>query len=166
MAFSRDGNDRNSRGGDRGGFRSRPSFGNRPRFGDRGDRGPVEMHRATCDNCGNECEVPFRPTSGKPVYCSNCFEKQKGGSDSRRFEGRSEGRSFERPESRDNGQSQSQPQYREQLDALTIKLDRILQILEPIAVAEVSEELVLESEEPAMAEEEIKVAKKRSSKKS
>ncbi len=67
---------RNSRGG-----------GFRPRFNNRGnDRGPVEMHKAICDNCGKECEVPFRPTSGKPVFCSNCFENQRGGSDSRRFE--------------------------------------------------------------------------------
>ena len=79
MAFNRD---RNSRPGG-GGFRSRPSFRDKPRFG---DRGPVEMHKAICDNCGKECEVPFRPTGGKPVYCSNCFENQRGGSDSRRSE--------------------------------------------------------------------------------
>ena len=90
MAFNRDRN--SSRGGDRGGFRSRPSFGGRPRFG---DRGPVEMHKAICDNCGKECEVPFRPTSGKPVYCSNCFENKRG-ADSGRFESRAPERSEER----------------------------------------------------------------------
>lgn len=47
------------------------------------------MHKATCDKCRRECEVPFRPTNGKPVYCSNCFEGSKG-SDSRRFEGRND----------------------------------------------------------------------------
>ena len=86
MAFNRDRNS-NSRGG--GGFRPRPGFG------DRGDRGPVEMHKAICDNCGKECEVPFRPTQGKPVFCSNCFRNQKEGSDSR-FENRSSGRSEDR----------------------------------------------------------------------
>lgn len=64
---------------------------NKPRFNDRGSRGPVEMHKAICDNCGKECEVPFRPTSGKPIFCSSCFENK--GSDSRRFEGRDSGRS-------------------------------------------------------------------------
>ncbi|MDO8570308.1 MAG: hypothetical protein Q7R97_01865 [Candidatus Daviesbacteria bacterium] len=58
------------RGFSRGGFNS-------PRFaggaGDRGSRGPVEMHQAVCDNCKKSCEVPFRPTSGKPIYCSSCF---------------------------------------------------------------------------------------------
>ncbi|MGP1675092.1 MAG: zinc-ribbon domain containing protein, partial [Candidatus Limnocylindrales bacterium] len=32
------------------------------------DRGPREMFAATCSNCGKEAQVPFRPTSGKPVY--------------------------------------------------------------------------------------------------
>src|SRR3989338_1907501 len=34
-----------------------------------------EMHAAICAQCGSECEVPFRPSSGKPVYCSNCFQR-------------------------------------------------------------------------------------------
>lgn len=34
-----------------------------------------QMYRATCANCGNECEVPFRPTGSKPVLCNNCFGK-------------------------------------------------------------------------------------------
>ena len=36
-------------------------------------RGPREMFTATCSACGKEAQVPFRPTSGKPVYCSDCF---------------------------------------------------------------------------------------------
>ena len=35
-------------------------------YGER-DRGPREMFSATCSNCGKEAQVPFRPTSGKPV---------------------------------------------------------------------------------------------------
>ena len=45
-------------------------------FGDRGggySRGPREMFTATCSSCGKEASVPFRPTSGKPVYCNDCF---------------------------------------------------------------------------------------------
>lgn len=37
------------------------------------------MHNAICDNCGQSCEVPFRPTGDKPVYCKNCFRKKDRG---------------------------------------------------------------------------------------
>ncbi len=39
-----------------------------------GDR---EMHKATCADCGNECEVPFKPTEGRSVYCRECFRKHR-----------------------------------------------------------------------------------------
>ena len=39
--------------------------------------GPREMHKAVCTDCGNECEVPFKPTEGKPVFCNDCFAKHK-----------------------------------------------------------------------------------------
>ncbi len=42
------------------------------------DRGPREMFAATCSKCGKETEVPFRPTNGKPVYCSDCFRTVRG----------------------------------------------------------------------------------------
>jgi CxxC-x17-CxxC domain-containing protein len=41
--------------------------------------GPREMFSATCSSCGKEAKVPFRPTNGKPVYCSDCFRAQRGG---------------------------------------------------------------------------------------
>ncbi len=59
------GNNR-SFGGDRGGFR-RNNF----------DRGPVEKHKAICSDCKQDCEVPFKPTEGKPVYCKECYPKHK-----------------------------------------------------------------------------------------
>jgi CxxC-x17-CxxC domain-containing protein len=36
------------------------------------------MHPATCSRCGKETEVPFQPTNGKPVYCSDCFRAARG----------------------------------------------------------------------------------------
>ena len=42
------------------------------------DRGPREMFAATCSSCGREAQVPFRPTNGKPVYCSDCFKSMRG----------------------------------------------------------------------------------------
>ncbi|MBI2134706.1 DNA-directed RNA polymerase [Candidatus Woesearchaeota archaeon] len=41
------------------------------------DMGPREMHKATCSECGNECEVPFKPTEGKPVFCRDCYRKRR-----------------------------------------------------------------------------------------
>jgi len=48
-------------------------------YGGGRDRGPREMFTATCSSCGKDAQVPFRPTSGKPVYCSDCFRSQRGG---------------------------------------------------------------------------------------
>ncbi len=72
----------NRSGGARGGKKFRGTDSEKGRFSSRGDkRGfgdrdsgrPSIMHRATCSECGKECELPFRPTGNKPVFCSNCF---------------------------------------------------------------------------------------------
>ena len=39
--------------------------------------GPREMFKATCEECKKECEVPFKPSGGRPVYCKECFSKRK-----------------------------------------------------------------------------------------
>ncbi len=76
-----------SRGGSSGGRSFGGSSGGRSSggFGSGSGRGPMRdgrselrMTRVTCDACGNKCEVPFRPTEGKPVYCRDCFDKDKG----------------------------------------------------------------------------------------
>lgn len=53
---------------------NRMGFGERRGF----DRGPREMHTVTCSACGQETQVPFKPTEGRPVYCKECYRKQKG----------------------------------------------------------------------------------------
>lgn len=59
-------------------FNDRGSRGDRPRRdGPRRDFGPREMHKSTCSECGKECEVPFKPTEGRPVYCRECFAKRR-----------------------------------------------------------------------------------------
>ena len=69
---------RDNRGGSRGGFGGSRGggFGNRDGGGFRRNNfnsGPREMHKAICSECKKECEVPFKPTEGKPVYCRECF---------------------------------------------------------------------------------------------
>jgi CxxC-x17-CxxC domain-containing protein len=61
--------------GDTGGgsYSGGGGYGDRSGGGGGYSSGPREMFTATCSSCGKEASVPFRPTSGKPVYCSDCF---------------------------------------------------------------------------------------------
>ena len=36
-----------------------------------------ELHTAVCAECGGEAKIPFQPVADRPVYCSDCFAKQK-----------------------------------------------------------------------------------------
>ncbi len=89
----------------------------------RRDTGRRRMYKAVCDECGKDCEVPFKPSGDKPIYCSDCFEK-KGGGSLKRSSRRSTGRSgFGK---RDD----TNKQLLEQVSSLNTKLDRILRVLE------------------------------------
>lgn len=46
-------------------------------------RAPMQLHKAVCTDCGNACEVPFKPSGDKPVLCLDCF-RNKGSESSRR----------------------------------------------------------------------------------
>jgi len=83
----------------------RGGFG-RGRRSDSGRRSSKEMHSVKCDKCGKMCEVPFKPTTSKPVYCSDCFRKD------------------------DSSRSRSKPSFGKELDLINQKLDRIMEELE------------------------------------
>jgi CxxC-x17-CxxC domain-containing protein len=40
-----------------------------------GYKAPREMFDAVCAQCGKDTRVPFEPRSGRPVYCSNCYNQ-------------------------------------------------------------------------------------------
>jgi len=61
----------NNFGGNHGGG-GRFGGGNR-----RENFGPREMYKAVCSDCKQDCEVPFKPTEGKPVYCKECYPKHR-----------------------------------------------------------------------------------------
>ena len=128
------GNFRSDRGNRSGGDRTRSSYGGRSSGGfggrsggfggrsesrggfgrdrDRGfgsERRPHEMHDVTCDKCGKQCQVPFRPSGDKPVLCSDCF-KNSGSA---------------------TGSSQSGVSS-EQLNQINSKLDKILLVLQDL----------------------------------
>ena len=42
-----------------------------------GGRRPREMYRVICSECGAETEVPFKPSSDRPVYCRECYEAHR-----------------------------------------------------------------------------------------
>jgi CxxC-x17-CxxC domain-containing protein len=139
--------DRNSGGGSwKGGDgRGKPSFPKKSWGGDKGgSRGDVVMHKATCSDCNKTCEVPFRPTGDKPVFCKDCFNGKRDGNDSRggnrtSFNDRG-AKSFDKPSFR----SDSRPSFTpapaassdgtsKQLADISNKLDRLASAIEKLS---------------------------------
>ncbi|HIH32522.1 TPA: hypothetical protein HA235_07495 [Candidatus Woesearchaeota archaeon] len=88
--------------------------------------GGFQLHHATCDKCGRPCDVPFKPTGNKPIYCRSCFrenssfESNRGSNSFNRSESR--GKYNDRPESRNTSSS-------EDLEKINRKLDKIMRAL-------------------------------------
>jgi CxxC-x17-CxxC domain-containing protein len=78
--------------------------------------GTLEFHKAVCRKCGADCEVPFKPTQNKPVFCRSCFLKQSGDMTER------PSRAREERESRVQGSSS-------ELENINRKLDKIMKAL-------------------------------------
>ena len=36
-----------------------------------------ELFDIKCDECGGNAQVPFKPSGGRPVYCRECYMKNK-----------------------------------------------------------------------------------------
>ena len=36
-----------------------------------------QMVDVTCSSCGKPAQVPFKPTEGRPVYCSDCYTRER-----------------------------------------------------------------------------------------
>ena len=53
----------------------------RPSHHDKGERDNNFRERSftkvICSDCNKECEVPFKPSGDRPVYCKECFSKRK-----------------------------------------------------------------------------------------
>ncbi|MDP7207897.1 MAG: helicase-related protein, partial [Candidatus Bathyarchaeota archaeon] len=39
--------------------------------------GPPNKYKAICRKCKTEFDLPFKPTSGRPVYCLTCLKSRK-----------------------------------------------------------------------------------------
>lgn len=94
MAFRKTDKGFGSKGPRRFDREERPRFGDKRGGGDRADRafgsrgggrnsfsrGPAASFDVTCEKCGKETTVPFKPTGEKPVYCRDCFRGEDSGS--------------------------------------------------------------------------------------
>lgn len=139
-----------------GGFRGgnggqRSNYSNKGWGGDR-DRGEVSMHHATCSECGNDCQVPFRPTGSKPVYCNDCFGSKKGAGKGRDFGGRPAKREF------DSKSFSAKPagvsdEVKKQLNEINSKIDRLFTMMEKITSVKV--EKVISEVTPKVAEKKV-----------
>lgn len=130
------------KGGDRGGDRyPKRDFGNRPRFDNNRAGGgfggnQAAMHDAICSDCGNTCQVPFRPTGEKPVYCNNCFGAHKGADaggfnkfEKKDFGPRRDDRGADRHDHKPAGApvvSASMHDLKRRVDELHVKLDKLI----------------------------------------
>jgi CxxC-x17-CxxC domain-containing protein len=154
-------------GGNRGGgFRGGNGGGGGFRSGNGGGRGEVTMHKATCDECHKSCEVPFRPSGDKPVYCSDCFSSKRDDGDRaprREFSDRGPKRDFgDRPAPSFNKQA-SMPAndgVSKQLSEISIKLDRLTSAIEKLTAPKTESKPVVKVVEVKKAPVVKAVAKK------
>jgi len=69
-----------------------------------------EMFSTICDKCGNKCEVPFKPSGDKPVFCSDCYSKNKPGGTA----------------------ALNVDELKAQIELLNTKMDKVIKALKPI----------------------------------
>ena len=132
-------------GGGRSSGRDNRSGGGRGgRFGGRDDRsggrdnrsGDREMHQVVCDKCGDNCEVPFRPTAGKPIYCNDCFGKANDRGDRRGGDRRGDGGRGNDSFRDKRGGGGDNDKMAKELSSMNSKLDRLITLLDPSAKSE------------------------------
>jgi len=128
-------------------FSEREGTGGDRRVKQRNDRrdhgrsggGDRQMYKAVCDECHRDCEVPFKPSSDKPVYCSDCFDKN--------------GRDDRGPR-RDSGSGRG-TDYKKDFESLNAKLDEVIALLSK----------TINEKEPTEKKEKKEVIKKKAVKK-
>ena len=113
-----------------GGFRRRDE--GRPNF--RSDNRDRVMHQAVCDQCGKPCELPFRPTGDRPVYCSACFEGKRETGSNKRSDRFSQNKfSGQKTDFRSSSSRGNDDELKKQLVMLNGKMDQLIKAVEAIA---------------------------------
>lgn len=108
----------------------------------------TEMFSAVCDKCGKNCEVPFRPSNNKPIYCSDCFRSVDPRNDNRNFREspRRENFSSNRSNEKAINYTSELSLLNDKLNSICIKLDKILNVLDP-KIKDLAEEKTSKKEE-------------------
>ncbi|MEK7460414.1 MAG: CxxC-x17-CxxC domain-containing protein [Patescibacteria group bacterium] len=136
----------NKRGGSSGfgGRGGKPSFGShrgggssfsKKNWGDKGgSSAPFTLFKAICAKCNKPCEVPFRPTGGKPVYCKECFGTEGG-----TFKGDTRGDRFPKKDFGERNsyapRAESTPNndaVMKQLETINTKLEQLIRAVEAL----------------------------------
>jgi CxxC-x17-CxxC domain-containing protein len=142
-------NFRDNKGGFGGAKREKPSFQHKSWGVDRGqayggDR-DKPLYKAVCSECGKSCEVPFRPSGDKPVFCSDCFNKKRDPSDTRGGKRDFNDRHAPRQDSRQEYSRPADPRApykpapvnnddtKRALSEISMKLDRLISAMEKMA---------------------------------
>lgn len=108
------------------------------------------LYKTECAKCGDACEVPFRPTGERPVYCRPCFGKNE---------------QPERFERHDRFERKSAPEFRggsdnsAELKAINAKLDLIMKALNLSAAPKAPEAKVEMKKVEVKAEPKIEAKK-------
>lgn len=152
--------DRGDRSNDRRGGGSFGGRDNNRSFNRGGNSGRPTMHKAICSECKAECEIPFRPTGDRPIFCSTCFEKQGGSRPNKFGSDRNRGPRFD---NRGAGQSnEDSKEILKGIKTLNYKLDELIKILAPKSkMVEIEPRIVSKT----VKKSKTKVAKKKVAKK-
>lgn len=118
------------------------SFSPRDITFDSGDSYEKKMFSATCKECGERCEVPFKPVAGKTVLCDNCFQSAGTSKVVKSVENNSA-----------------------DFKALNAKLDQIITLLSAVGKAEIAEitavEEIVEAVKESAKEKKVKAIKEK-----
>jgi len=80
------------------------------------DREEMQKFDAVCSKCGKACQVPFRPSNTRPVYCKDCFGAPREALASKKNAPATGGKSI--------------ADLTRQIAAMNIKIDTVLKLLQ------------------------------------
>jgi CxxC-x17-CxxC domain-containing protein len=115
----------------------------------RGGEREFKMHKAICTDCGDACEVPFRPTGDKPVLCKNCFVDKR---DFNPSNFKQQTRRSDKPERTEAAPDRRIDDLKKELANVSAKLDAALEILNSLTAKKTTKSKAKKDAEESEAE--------------